>query len=345
MSAMPSAACPTVAVIVLSWNRVEDVLGCLECVERLDYPSVEMIVVDNGSRDDSVARIGARFPQVRLIASTTNLGYAGGVNLGLQAAEQSGAEFAWLLNDDVRIEVDTLSLLLAHATAHPQTGLLSPVIAFDQAWTDLQFAGAWVDWRALIVRESRQRAIGPTWYGDASRDVVLTGAAMLLRMSVYRSIGALDERFFAYYEDTDYSMRAAHAGFACTVVTEVSVFHRSHRDAETRPPLFFYYMMRNELLFFRKHRPGGLGIGGLRRWAMTVLEWTAGCRDRQQPEHVQACVDGAWDALRGRYGPMPVTHAPRWFHRLIAGHPYLVLMVMRAEIGMLSRRLLRRSEV
>jgi GT2 family glycosyltransferase len=342
---MPPVGSPTVAVIVLSWNRIEDVLGCLVCVEQLDYPSIEMIVVDNGSRDDSVERIGARFPQARLIVSSTNLGYAGGVNLGLRAAEQSSADFAWLLNDDVRIEVDTLSLLMAHAAAHPQTGLLSPIVALDKTWNDLQFAGAWVDWDALIVKESRQRSVGPTWYSDASREVVLTGAAMLLRMSVNRSIGSFDERFFAYYEDTDFSIRAVRAGFACAVVTEVSVVHRSHRDAETRPPLFFYYMMRNELLFFRKHRPGGLRIGGLRRWLMTVLEWTAGCRDRQQPENVRACVDGAWDALRRRYGPMSGRHAPRWFHRLIAGHPYLMLMVMRGEIGTLSRRLLRRSEV
>ena len=334
---------PLVAVVILSWNRVADVLRCLQCVFAQDHARTMVIVVDNASADDSVATIVSRFPAVHLIESATNSGYAGGVNLGLAAADAAGATYAWLLNDDVVVVPTTLSRMVDRAEARSNVGLFSPVVALDEEFRDLQFAGAWIDWKALQLRDSRLLEVGAPWYADRTRDTVVTGAALLLRMDVYRAIGSFDERFFAYYEDTDYSIRASRSGFSNALLTDVFVKHCTFRERAGRPPHFFYFMIRNQLLFFRLHRRGRIGVGGYRKWLLDALGWLAACRDRGQAAQVDAGVDGIWDALKGRYGPRRAPGAPAWFRRLVASHPYLLLHVLRGEFAALVKRITRPS--
>ena len=118
---------PRVTIIVLNWNGRDDTLACLSSLSELDYPSYEIVVVDNGSGDDSVEAIRASFPRVTLVETGENLGYVGGNNLGLEYARAAKADYALLLNNDTEVAPDFVHMLVDAAQAGPDIGIAGPV--------------------------------------------------------------------------------------------------------------------------------------------------------------------------------------------------------------------------
>lgn len=106
---------PKVFIIIVNWNGLKDTLECLQSVFKQDYPNFEVIMVDNGSKDNSVQVIRNAYPQIILIENKENLGYTGGNNVGMHYAVNSGSDYVWLLNNDTVVEPDTLSKLVAAA--------------------------------------------------------------------------------------------------------------------------------------------------------------------------------------------------------------------------------------
>ncbi|MFN2544505.1 MAG: glycosyltransferase family 2 protein [Actinomycetota bacterium] len=215
---------PVVHAIVLNWNGWPFTERCLHSLDGLADPKPRVLVVDNGSTDGSDRRIREAFPDVPVLRADTNLGFAGGMNLGIRRALQEGAAFVWLLNNDTEVEPLALQGLLREA-GNERVGIVGSVLrsAWDhdeiQAWG----GGSIGRWLGLTELWTSPRTTPPDY---------VTGASMLLRRRMLEGIGLLDERYFLYFEDADLSLRAAAAGWRLAVAGASVVYH--HGGASTR---------------------------------------------------------------------------------------------------------------
>jgi len=300
---------PGVAIIVVNWNRRADTLACLSSLSRLQYPNYEVIVIDNDSTDDSVTAIQAAHPQVTLIETGENLGFVGGNNVGLEHARTLGADYALLLNNDTEVAPDFLQRLVEAAEADPQVGIVGPLIYYfdrpDVVWS----AGGAIDWaggstRMLGLNEQDHGQFDAAPY---SVDFV-TGCALLIKMALVEQVGMLDPRFFAYYEETEWCVRATRAGQKILLVPQARIWHKISLTAREASPQVHYYMVRNRLLFLKLARMGP------RSWvrtllfdyARTLLSWTLKPQWRHKALQRQAMVQAILDFGRGRFGKVEV---------------------------------------
>lgn len=295
---------PHVAIVVLNWNRRAETLACLESLRALTYPDYEVVVVDNASADGSATAIRQQFPEVTLLENAENLGYTGGNNAGLRHALEQHADYVFLLNNDTIVDPGCLSALVTVAEADPAVGMVGPLIYYFDRPTVLWSAGGAIDWRR-----------GTTWMvgldepdegrWDAPQPVdFITGCAVLVKAETLRRIGLLDERFFAYYEDAEWCVRAARAGYRLLLVPAAKVWHKIAPVRQAVSPAIHYYMTRNRLLFLRVCRAGWRPqLAVLWEDGRTLVSWTLRprWRDRRPLRGVMARAIG--DYLRQRWGP------------------------------------------
>jgi len=243
------ATSPKVGIIVLNYNGRNCLPACLESLGRLEYPEKEIIIVDNHSSDESLLTAEKTFPQFTFVRNAKNEGFAKGMNTGIRLALTHGAEYCWLINYDTKVDPAALTRLIAVAQKYPQAGLLSPMI-FETASRRLWFAEGKIDFfrmRALHTQPAKKELPCESYPSE-----FLTGCALLIKKELIETIGLLDERFFLYYEDADYSLRAVAAGFACLVVPGARVWHA---EVSQSHPHKTYFLVHSGLLFFEKHTP------------------------------------------------------------------------------------------
>jgi GT2 family glycosyltransferase len=227
MQSAPARGHPSIAVIVLTWNGRDLTLDCLASLERITTPNVRVIVVDNASSDGTVAAIAQHHGgRVTVIANTANLGYAGGNNAGIRRALEEGADFVLLLNNDTVVDPGFAGRMADALLADPGAGVAGPKIYYFDPPDRIWFAGGEVSlWRGT----ARHIGIRETDHGqyDAPRAVdYVSGCALLARREVFERVGLLDESYRAYFEDADFCLRAARAGFAVRYVPDARVWHR-----------------------------------------------------------------------------------------------------------------------
>lgn len=213
------------AVIVLNYNGKDLLARCLESLRRQSARDLTIVVIDNGSDDDSAAFVRREFPEVTLVALPENLGFCGGNNVGIQHALRAGFHYVLLLNNDTVCAPDCLERLL-DAACHqpPNVAAWNPKIYFADT-ARLWFAGGEF---SLWTARARHRGWKTEDRGqfDIPADMTLaTGCALLLRCSALREIGLLDERFFAYLEDVEWSVRARRAGYRLRFVPQAVLWH------------------------------------------------------------------------------------------------------------------------
>jgi GT2 family glycosyltransferase len=239
-----------------------------------------------------------------LLRNKENQGFTGGANAGIHHAMARGADYIWLLNADAAIEADTLDRLVDAAEADPSIGLISPTFHDPDAPQRAEFCLARFDPLARTASQTDDPAIARDWQAKHPGQIVLLGTALLIRRALIERVGTLDEQFFAYVEDVDYSLRSLAAGFRNVVVPDAIVLHK-YKQPVTRPddvpPYLHYFMSRNYLLLWRK-LPGP-------RLARKATLWFIRQRMQQitRMGHNRIAVDallaGLWDGLRGCGGP------------------------------------------
>lgn len=296
---------PLVYIITLNWNNVQDTLRCLESIGRLSYDNFRVIVVDNGSQEDPKEILKAATVPFDFIANSTNQGYAGGNNVAIRHALDWGADYVWLLNNDAMTEPDTLGLLIAAMQADSRIGMASPIIRYFPSG-EIEYAAEMIDLKAVICTGTTDLAEACKWQEIYAERMVLLGTALLISKECLTAIGFFDENLFAYWEDTDISIRANAAGFRNFTVFDACVHHAKPprtdpRFEAVRKPHFYYYMTRNEFLIWRKHViPKSrlrASMWSIRR-AMNKIE-----RFRETSEVRDACLLGIWDGLNRKVGP------------------------------------------
>lgn len=301
---------PSIAIVVLNWNNARDTMACLDSLAQLDYPDPWLIVVDNGSDDDSVAQIRAAHPDVTLLDTGANLGYAGGNNVGVKYALAAGADYVCILNNDVVVEPDFLAPLLAALHSQPNVGIVTPLVAERTAAGEHVWAlGSAVNWRtAAVTRQHAGSAVIP-WRGRTPFDVeIASGAAMLVKRAVFEQVGLMDEAFFLYFEEVDWSLKVRQHGYRILAVPSSVVWHEVSATLGATSPVIDYYMLRNQLRLIGRHWSGTrrsyLWIRVVLRNLLAVAAFTVKSQDRQRIPHRNARLMAIRDAFRGRWGKM-----------------------------------------
>lgn len=244
---------PRIFVVILNWNLKDDTIACVESLLAGTVQPTEIVVVDNGSEDGSVAVLQAAFgTQITVLVNPTNLGFAAGNNVGVQYALMHKADWIMLLNNDTIVAPEMLAYLLEAAAAHPEAALLSPAIFY-------------YDRPTMLWRLGDRHTLGlPIPHKVGARELArplipvdyLTGCALLVRRAVWEKIGLLDEIFFMYYEDADFCRRAKNAGFRAYVVTGARVWHKAGQSSCKVKPLTRYRTAKNKVLFYRRYERG-----------------------------------------------------------------------------------------
>lgn len=257
---------PLLSIITVNYNGLDETGPMIESLGRHLTIPYEVIVVDNGSERDEASVLRNRYPDVTVIRSERNLGFAGGNNLGLPSAR---GKYILLLNNDTLIEDDSLKYLCDRLDSDPGAGAVCPKIRFAFPPRHIQFAG----YTPLTGITLRNALIGFDRPDDGSLDEARTtpyahGAAMMVRREVIERVGPMTEVYFLYYEELDWSTRITEAGYRIWYEPRSTVFHKESRTTGAESPLKTYYLTRNRLLYGWRNRHGAT------RW-LTLLYQTA----------------------------------------------------------------------
>lgn len=296
---------PHVTIVVLNWNGLHDTLECLESLEEIDYSRRQTVVVDNGSKDDSVPTIRVQFPTVTVIENDVNLGFAGGNNVGMRYALEQETDHVLLLNNDTRVAPDFLCHLIAATGVDESIGMAGPLIYYADRPDIVWSAGAAIDWQRGNTRMIGLDEQDVGQFGKAPRSVdCLTGCALLVSRELMEEVGLLDERFFAYYEEAEWCVRAARSGYRIVHVPQSHIWHKISKAAREDSPQVHYYMTRNRLLFLKLTRAGWTAwlYTLLAEYLRTLISWSVRPRWRGKHSQRNAMIKAIVDSWRGRWG-------------------------------------------
>ena len=283
------------SIISVNYNGLKDTLEMLESIyTHIVDMEYEVIVVDNGSIIDESKLIKAKYPQVIVLRSEKNRGFAGGNNLGIEIAK---GKYILLLNNDTILTDNSLFHLVKRAESGDNIAIVSPKICFHFGDQRIQFAG----YTALSRVTLRNRLIGfgeidKGLYDNASTTPYAHGAAMLIKREVIKKVGLMPELFFLYYEELDWSANIIKHGYEIWYEPLCRVLHKESQSTGQDSPLKLYYLTRNRLLFAWRN------LGKIERILSIMYQVCIAnniklfnCLRRGQNNHLSAIVKGELD--------------------------------------------------
>ena len=241
-----------ISFITVNYNGFKDTCELIDSIPFND--NMEVIVVDNGSIKDEATLIAQQYPQVKAIRSEKNLGFAGGNNLGMKAAK---GKYLFLVNNDTIFKDYNIQPLIERLEFSPTIGMVCPKIRF--AWGDnpIQFAG----YTPLSKITVRNQALGYDEKDQGQYDMphptpYAHGAAMLIKREAIEKVGLMPECYFLYYEELDWSMLFARAGYEIWYEPASTIYHKESQSSGRNSPLRTYYMTRNRMLLVKRNWHG-----------------------------------------------------------------------------------------
>ena len=242
------------SIITINYNGLKDTCELIVSLPA-DDDSLEVIVVDNASTQDEASEIENRFPHVMVIRSNENLGFAGGNNLGIQAAH--GKYLFFLNNDTIIHQPSAISHLIKRLESSDEIGMVCPKIRFTWGNQPIQYAG----YSPLSSITLRNKSIGcgeedQGQYDTARPTPYAHGAAMMVKREVIEKAGLMPECYFLYYEELDWSVMIRRAGYEIWYEPACTVFHKESQTTGRISPLKTFYITRNRLLFAKRNIKG-----------------------------------------------------------------------------------------
>ena len=294
------------SIITINFNGLKDTCELIDTLP-LEDQSIEVIVVDNASKEDEATVIEQRYPQVNVIRSKENLGFAGGNNLGINAAH---GKYLFFINNDTlmrwRKEEGRRMMfqpLIDRLESSPKIGAVCPKIRFSWSDNPIQFAG----YTPLSRITMRNHAIGcgeadHGQYDTAHPTPYAHGAAMMVKREAIEKSGLMPECYFLYYEELDWSMMIRRAGYDIWYDPAVTVFHKESQSTGQQSPLRTYYITRNRLLFAKRNNSSAT------RYLSYIYQISlVACRDilrytlQRRPDLAQATIKGIRDFINSRF--------------------------------------------
>jgi GT2 family glycosyltransferase len=258
---------PDISVVVVTWNSKAYTIECLESLQKAGpHPAMEIVVVDNASSDGTAEAIAEHYPSVRLIRNAQNVGFARANNQGLQVCR---GRYVCLVNSDVVVPEDCMPRVLSYMDANPDIGLLGPKMLTptgEAGYSVMRFPTAW---NTLCCALGFSGFMFKEFNYERTEDVeVLTGWFWVARRSALEQVGGLDEQFFMYGEDIDWSQRFHIAGWRVVYYAGAEALHYGGASSKNAPARFYIEMRRANLQYYRKYH------GHLSRFAYSLAVWS-----------------------------------------------------------------------
>lgn len=248
------------SVIIISYNAKAHLKGCLQSL--YDHTAVdpfEIIVVDNASTDGSLAMLAREFPKVRTIASPDNIGFAGANNLAMREAK---SQFFLLLNNDALVTSGAVDTMLRLIQEKPDVGVLGPLLRNEDGSVQVSYGRmislhAEAIQRVLTRGNTRGNPLVRRYIANRSKKEAypdwVSGACMMLRADVVKSVGFFDDHFFMYSEEVDLCERIRRAGYRVYYTPQAEVVHIGGKSTEANPEKAAFEYRRSQLYFYSKH--------------------------------------------------------------------------------------------
>jgi GT2 family glycosyltransferase len=305
---------PSVTIVILNWNNAPDTLECLASVLKLTYLNFNVIVVDNGSEDGSINVIEEKFPEITYIKLSTNLGYAGGNNVGLQWALQEGTDYVMVLNNDTILDPNMLTELVKVAEGNTKIAMVGPLMYCTAPHNYLFAAGSFILWKkgSLNHRGLFQPANDHIYLKRPEPVDFIVGCCVLVRSRVIKSIGYLNQDYYLNFEDVEWGLMSHRFGYEVWFVPQAVMWHKVSATLGLASPTNTYYMTRNALLFFWKN------ASSLERWISliniisrtirTIIAWTIKRKYQTHDYKKKRAANflAIRDFLTGRFGKMGI---------------------------------------
>ncbi len=266
---MSQSCTPLVSVITVNYHQAKLTCDLLDSIRiQNTYPNLEVIVVDNEADKDQTALFRGRLPEVKVLQSRENLGFAGGNNLGINFAN---GEYLFFVNNDTLWTVGLIEKLVERLQTEPLAGGVSPKIRYHHDPRRIQFAG----FTPVHPLTGRNKTIGKNEIDkgqyDAARETpYLHGAAMMIRREIIDTVGKMPESYFLYYEELDWCAHMRRKGYQLWYEPQVHIFHRESASTGKVSALKVYYQTRNRLRFMQRNYSGGAFLVFLCYWWLAV---------------------------------------------------------------------------
>jgi hypothetical protein len=295
---------PKVFIVVINYNGHNDTIECLESVKKLNYSNHEILIIDNGSTDGSGGILKGTFPEITLIETGRNLGFAGGSNAGIRRALAEGAEFIVLLNNDTVVDQEFAGRLIEASKRDKGAGIFCSKMYFFDKPDVIWYAGGsfnpWLGW-------GRHRGGGIRDEGQFDREEETArpcGCSLMVTREFCERVGLLDEDFFCYCEDVDWGMRAKRAGFKVLYVPDSKVWHKVSKSVEgAGNAISIYYNVRNTLRCLEKNKPLPLPFRHMRYAAVLLTNFLALFTMKiPKISGIRMIYKGLKDYFRGKFG-------------------------------------------
>ncbi len=302
MSAAPTA--PHVAVVVLNFNGREDTLRCLDSLAASTWARLTTIVVDNASEQDIGPEVRERYPNAITFGTTSNLGFAGGMNVGVECAQAIGVDYVLLLNNDTIVDPRMVEKLVEVAEARPAAGIVSPLV-LGLGTRDRVLSAGWAfdPRRGHPGRPSHAGECADGRLSGVEEIVATSGEAMLVSTSALAEVGRLDETLYLRLEDIDWSLRMRAAGRANYVALDARLWHAvSASSGGDHSPLSAYYHTRNMLVVCQRHAPLPRSRALAREAEVLIANVAHARRGTHPARNARAALLGWRDFRLGRLG-------------------------------------------
>jgi GT2 family glycosyltransferase len=240
----------TIAVVIVAWNNYLDTQECIDSIFDQQIVKTKIFLVDNGSDIEPLVNLSIKYPDINYIRSDTNLGFAGGYNLGLQKALMGDYHFFLIINNDTKAD-QFMIYELVEAFKDEKVGLAAPIIYYYDAPNRVWSSGGNINKLFLMPLEShsqRKKITSPT------ERTFISGCCYLLKRDLLEQVGLFDERFFLYFEDLDLCMRINKSQWRMIVIPTAKLWHKVSRssggqDSERER----YHYALSSVLYFQKH--------------------------------------------------------------------------------------------
>lgn len=262
----------TIFIVILNFNTKDSTLKCLNSLKKINLNNfrVRVVVVDNGSKENfDLKEENFKELSLKIIKNKENLGFSGGNNVGIDYALKNGADYVMLLNSDTIVGEDLVLELIGGFKGDDKIGITAPKIYFAKGFEfhrdrykkeDLGkviwYAGGKTDWKNVISYHRGVDEVDNRQYDKIEETNFATGCCLLIKREILKKVGFLDNKFFLYYEDGDFSQRVKRAGYKILYVPKAMLWHENAGSGGgSGSPLQDYYITRNRMLFGIRFAP------------------------------------------------------------------------------------------
>jgi GT2 family glycosyltransferase len=255
---------PSLAIILVNWNSFNVTADCLKSLRLVDYPNFITIVVDNGSEDGSGEKLKESYPEIKLVENKENLGFTGGNNAGIQLALKAQVKYIMLLNNDTIVTPNFVPPLIAKMESNKQIGAVQPKIMFNKERQIIWNAGSTYQKFWAISKTLGLNKLDVGQFNTMKEVPWITGCCFLTTSKIVKEVGLLDQRFFIYYEDTDWSFKIRNLGYKLIFNPEATIYHevgmsnenRKNHSEGTISPFSHYMTVRNHIYIIKRYSKG-----------------------------------------------------------------------------------------